>query len=711
VARSGSSRPGRTLGVLVGLIAVVYGLIGGGSIWGNAQWVPKLALDLEGGTEIVLTPVPQPGTTGTVTQQTLNEAVKIIRQRINGSGVSEAEITTQGGRNIVVSLPGKTDEATHQAVKRAAALEFRAVLKEQQLQAPEETAPTESPAPTSTPGSSPKVTGSASTGASGPATLKSVAPSAAASSNGMAVPNALLAAPTTPGPSPTGAGSPSVSPPGASGAPSPTAVPKPTDASDLNWIYDESVAAQMKNFDCSKKENLAGLVVDDLTKPLVTCSKDGSAAYILGPAEVTGSDISSASASLETSSQGAIGTAWQVNLEFKSEGSSKFAKVTQRLVGLEAPRNQFAIVLDGLVVSAPRTNEAITGGRAQITGDFSEAEAQSLANQLKFGALPVSFQEQTEQNISATLGGEQLQRGLLAGLIGLGLVVLYSLLQYRALGFVTVASLGIAGFVTYGFVVLLGWRQGYRLSLPGVAGLIVSIGITADSFIVYFERIRDEVRDGRGLLPAVEAAWLRARRTILISDGVSFLAAVVLWLLALGGVKGFAFTLGLTTLVDVVVVFLFTHPTVVLLGRTRFFGSGHRLSGFDAAHLGRSITYTGRGTVRKQPRRGTRTKGARLPSTGASSGEVRGRSDQETIDLSADQALVGSSTVSARSGMTIAERRAAAERARREALLTELGGGDTDGSPPRAGSGSMAASGDTAQAEATGDARTGRKDS
>jgi preprotein translocase subunit SecD len=215
---------------------------------------------------------------------------------------------------------------------------------------------------------------------------------------------------------------------------------------------------------------------------------------------------------------------------------------------LQEPRNQFAIVLDGLVVSAPRSLQAITGGQAQITGDFTQKEAQGLANQLKFGALPISFVEQTEQNISATLGGEQLRRGLLAGLIGLGLVVLYSLLQYRALGLVTIASLSIAGVITYSLVVLLGWRQGYRLSLPGVAGLIVSIGITADSFIVFFERVRDEVRDGRTLLAATEAAWLRARRTILISDGVSLLAAVVLWLLALGGVKGFAFPP--TTLVD-----------------------------------------------------------------------------------------------------------------------------------------------------------------
>jgi preprotein translocase subunit SecD len=294
----------------------------------------------------------------------------------------------------------------------------------------------------------------------------------------------------------------------------------------------------------------------------------------------------------------ATGTGWQVNLSFDSEGAKKFSNVTTRLASLQDARNQFAIVLDGLVVSAPQTRQAIPTGQAQITGSFTEASATTLANQLKFGALPISFQTLTDQDISATLGSQQLKRGLLAGLIGLVLVVVYSLLQYRALGLVTVSSLVVAGTLTYGLVALLGWRQGYRLSLAGVAGLIVSIGITADSFIVFFERVRDEVRDGRSLIPAVEAAWVRARRTILASDGVSFLAAVVLFVLALGGVRGFAFTLGLTTLIDILVVFLFTKPMVAQLAKTKFFGGGHRLSGFDAEHLGRNMTYAGRGRVR-----------------------------------------------------------------------------------------------------------------
>jgi preprotein translocase subunit SecD len=221
-----------------------------------------------------------------------------------------------------------------------------------------------------------------------------------------------------------------------------------------------------------------------------------------------------------------------------------------------------------------------------------------LANQLRFGALPLSFTVESTEQISALLGSEQLRKGLLAGLIGLALVVGYSLLQYRALGLVTVASLIVAGGLTYLAITLLSWIYGYRLSLPGVTGLIVAIGITADSFIVYFERIRDEVREGRSLVAAVETGWSRARRTIIASDAINLLASVVLYLLAVGGVRGFAFTLGLTTILDLVVVMLFTHPVVSMLARTRFFGGGHRLSGFDAKHLGRAPAYAGRGRVR-----------------------------------------------------------------------------------------------------------------
>jgi preprotein translocase subunit SecD len=575
--------------VLGALIAVLYGLVAVGVTWSTAQWTPKLALDLDGGTEFVLNAVPQPGQSGQITPATINEALKIIRQRVDGSGVSEAEITTQGSNSIVVSLPGKNiDEATRNAIRRSAALEFRAVLAVEQP-----AAPTASGTPTSSPTGSPSARSGAA--ASGKASASVSATSSATSSAS----GAGLRAAATPTPAPS-----------ASAAGSPT--PSPTDGSDQAWLTKELGVVWAKTV-CSTKEGRAAAqdAVNDPAKAFVTCEEDGTK-YALGPVEIKGRDITDASAGLEVTSQGQTTNNWQVNLAFNGTGADQFGKVTTRLVGLDPPRNQFAIVLDNQVISAPRTLSAITDGRAQITGNFTQQSSQALANQLKFGALPISFEVATENQISATLGDEQLRNGLLAGLIGLILVILYSLLQYRALGLVTVSSLLAAGVITYGVVVLLGWRQGYRLSLPGIAGLIVAIGITADSFIVYFERIRDEVRDGRNLAMAVELAWLRARRTILISDAVSLLAAVVLFVLAVGGVRGFAFTLGLTTVIDVMLVFLFTKPVVTLLSRTRFFGGGHRLSGFDAVHLGRAVTYTGRGAVRHPGRAAAATPGTTI---------------------------------------------------------------------------------------------------
>jgi len=302
---------------------------------------------------------------------------------------------------------------------------------------------------------------------------------------------------------------------------------------------------------------------------------------------VLGTDVSSASAGLASNSQGVATGGWQVNLNFTGKGRAKFADTTRRLAQQSDPLNRFGIVLDGLVVSAPALNNGpIVGGQAQITGNFTQSEATDLANVLKYGALPLTFDAGQVQEVSATLGGDQLKAGLIAGAIGLFLVVLYSLLYYRGLGLVTVASLMVSAILTYGLVVLLGWQVGFRLSLAGIAGLIVAIGITADSFIVYFERLRDEVRDGKSLRVSVETGWVRARRTILAADFVSFLAAVILYVVSAGGVRGFAFTLGLTTLLDVVIVFMFTKPLVTILARTKFYGQGHKWSGLDPEHLG-----------------------------------------------------------------------------------------------------------------------------
>ncbi len=370
--------------------------------------------------------------------------------------------------------------------------------------------------------------------------------------------------------------------------------------SSYEWITDDA-KAQFLALDCTDPATLKGGNPGDPDTAFVACDPEFGTRYLMGPVEVEGIDVATASASPMYNSTGnIIPNEFQVNLEFTGEGTNKFAAVTGRLYPLygQDVRNQFAIVLDGLVISAPRTESVISAGTARISGSFTTLEpALTLANQIKFGALPLTLTTLSDSTTTPTLGKQQLQGGLIAGGIGLLLVVLYSMIQYRALGFVTIASLIIAGAVTYGSITYLSGLIGYRLSLAGVAGIIVSIGITADSFIVYFERVRDELRDGRTLPASVEHGWGRARRTILASDSVSFLAALVLYMTAVGNVKGFAFTLGLTTIVDLVVVMLFTHPMLGLLAKTKFFGQGHKLSGLDPRQLGRESFYKGRGRV------------------------------------------------------------------------------------------------------------------
>jgi preprotein translocase subunit SecD len=370
----------------------------------------------------------------------------------------------------------------------------------------------------------------------------------------------------------------------------PAAAGKPKDPSDLAWITPD-VEKAFTQLDCKRLDN----IVDDPKKPMVTCSDDGQRKYILGPAEIAGSDITNASSGLQPQT-----SVWGVDVTFNDTGKKAFCDLTSRNVTLESPRDQGAFVLDNRVISAPAplNKQPLCTGSTTITGGFTVDSSKALADQLKFGALPMSFVLETQQDISPTLGGDQLQRGLLAGAIGLLLVVIYSLFQYRALGLVTVSSLLIASALTYAIVSLFGWMYGLRLTMAGVAGLIVAIGITADSFIIYFERVRDEVRDGRALRAAVETGWLRARRTILISDAVNFLAAAVLYALAASNVRGFAFTLMLTTVIDIVVVFMFTHPLLSILANTKFFGEGHKWSGLDPQRLGaRAVSYAGRGRV------------------------------------------------------------------------------------------------------------------
>ena len=521
----------RSLTWLLIIVAGLAGLNGYAAAFAGGTWLPKLALDLEGGRQIILAPQVANGAANPTAEQ-LNQAVSIIRQRIDASGVSEAEINTQGTSNVVVSIPGKSDQATVNRIESSAKLEFRAVL----------------------------VTAAAATSAVGSA---------------------------SPSPSPSVSEAPLQSTPST----------KPTSGSDEAYVT-PALQKRFTDFTCDKVE-AAKTNVAPADQPLITCDVKETgrqqAKYILGPVEIAGKTITDSTSSVVTNSQGVSTGQWAVNIVFNSQGTSQFNTFTQRLVVLATPRNQFAAVLDGRVITAPVVQGA--SGKPQITGSFTQVSSKALADQLKFGALPIGFKVQSNDSISATLGASQLQSGLLAGLIGLVLVVLYSLLQYRTLGLVTVASLVVAATITFLIVDLLSWRQGYRLSLAGVAGLIVAIGITADSFIVYFERIRDELRDGRALESAVEAGWKRAVRTIIASDTVNFLAAAILFILAVGNVKGFALTLGLTTLVDLVVVALFTHPMLQLISRRKYFSDGHRFSGLDPRALG--AVYRGRATFRE----------------------------------------------------------------------------------------------------------------
>jgi len=377
----------------------------------------------------------------------------------------------------------------------------------------------------------------------------------------------------------------------------------PTDTADSlpGARIPTELTKQFNELDCANPQSGQGSQ-SEATEPIAACDQNGLEKYILGPVAINGTDLTDASAQLASSPTGVAIGGWIVNLNLNDNGAKAFADITRSLFQApqDSPENRFAIVLDGVVVSAPGVNEPITGGQATIQGDFTQQEAQDLATVLKFGALPLDLTVSEVNEVSAILGSDQLTKGLLAGAIGLGLVVVYSLLYYRGLGIVTVFSLVVAALLTYGTAVLLGPAMGFALSLAGVAGLIVAIGVIADSFVIFFERLRDEIREGRSLRAAVEHGWSRARRTILAADFVSFLAAVVLYILSVGAVRGFAFTLGLTTLIDVVVVFLFTKPLVTLFARTKFFANGHPLSGLDPRRRGGRATGASRSAQPKE---------------------------------------------------------------------------------------------------------------
>jgi preprotein translocase subunit SecD len=559
-----SYRPWRVL--IPFLIATLA--LGIWSFWPGQKNTPNLGLDLQGGTQVTLLPQPAPGSEGSITDEQLSQTVEIIRQRVDGLGVAEAEVTVQGSGDsaaIIVSVPGSVpQDRLVELVGRTAQLAFRAV---DVIGDPTGVDPDAEP--TATPDPSPTDT---------------LAPSPTPTD-----------ATTSPSPSPTDA---TASP---SPSPEPTASPSPEATVEQPELpvqaaqNDEDFQVRALRLDCTLPENRAGSP-DDPELWLATCDLDGTAKYLLQPAFILGTQVTDASAQLDPQTN-----SWSVSLTFDAEGARQLATISTDLYDNTPPQNQFAIVLDGVVYSAPSFLEPIPGGQAQITGDFTTEEAADLANVLKFGSLPVSLEVGQVTSITPTVGADFLRAGLIAGAIGLALVALFLLAYYRALGVVAVASLVVAAAISYFMFVILGRQLGFALTLAGVAGAIVAIGITADSFIVYFERIRDEVREGRSLRVAADAGWLRARRTLLAADFVSFLGAVVLYALSIGSVRGFAFALGLTTVVDVVVAFLFTRPVVSILAATRWFQSGSKWTGLDPDRLGihdrpapRSVAAAGR---------------------------------------------------------------------------------------------------------------------
>jgi preprotein translocase subunit SecD len=549
-----TGHPGRTLIVLAVLVAGLITLLAV-----SGTWTPKLGLDLRGGTTITLTARNTTGS-GTVDPNSLQLAKTIIQSRVDSLGVGESEVTTSGDNQIIVTVPNVQQDELVRLVGQTAVLRFRAVYAAEQVQPPE---PIPNPTGEPTQGATPPPSGEPTAGPS-EAQAPSEEPSAPAKpqQSGAANNKPLPALPTAP----------------------PVPLDKACVAADgkgtppdqaLDWQPSEACQAAFAEFTCQTK------VTEVPDQGLFACNQEKTEKYLLGPTLIEGNQLTTAVAGIPQNNVN-----WVVNLEFNSQGAAAFEQATREISQKSEPQNRFAIVLDGVSISAPSVNEAIPGGRAEISGNFTQKSATELANVLKYGALPLAFDVSEVNNVSATLGGEQLRAGIIAGIIGLALVVGYCFLYYRGLGIVVVASLGIGAVITYACMVLLGSSVGFALNLPGIAGAIVAIGITADSFVIFFERIRDEVRDGRSLRTAVETGWRRARQTILIADTVSMLSALVLFVLAIGAVRGFAFTLGLTTLIDVLVVFLFTKPLMTLLARTKFFGGGHPLSGLDPAHLG-----------------------------------------------------------------------------------------------------------------------------
>ena len=591
-------RPVRALVTLtVAIVAACAALAIGHFVKGVTPY-PDLALDLKGGTQLILTPTPTSEGQREITEEDITQAISIIRNRIDASGVSESEISSMGSSNIMVSIPGTPSQEQLDLIRSSSQMNFRPVLRigpaQGVLQNQQQTQVDNPQSGEQSGAQSGAQSGEQSSAQSGEQSGAGAADTAQSGVQSTALDEA------------TARGAADAD---GDGVLSDTPATTPENASDLAWVT-EQVMYDFLTLDCSASADVKR-VEGAADKPYAACDESGQIKYILGPVAVPGSDLTSAAAAIARNNNGQSTGQWIVSLQFNHDGAEKFKDTSTILYGYHdsdpqgssyrgsPDRNSFAVVLDGTVITAPSMQAIIANGEAQISGNFTAQSATALANQLQFGSLPLNFEVESEQQISATIGTDHLTIGLWAALIGFLLVILYLIWQYRGLAIISAGSLVIASVITYLVITLLSWAMGYRLSLAGVAGLIMAIGVTTDSFIVYFERVRDEVRDGRPLRAAVEEGWDRAKRTILVSDAVNLVAAVVLYLLAVGGVQGFAFTLGITTVIDIAVIFLFTHPMMELLIRTRFFGEGHKLSGLDPEHLGAksSLVYAGRGRV------------------------------------------------------------------------------------------------------------------
>ncbi len=578
-----ASRHGRTLIVFLLAVLAMYG-----GLALNNEWTPKLGLDLQGGTRITLEASTETGEE--ITPEKLDEAATIIDSRVNAYGVAESEISTQGDRNIIIEIPGPSQKSIVDSVRQTAQLRFRLVAGQP---APGTAAEQQEPTPSDEP--------SPSTGGGGdeaePGDGQGDGQSGGGQNNennenqggqgggqdgesspaGRAVSEGLVRADETPAGDAPATEQPENTPeeqPAPGGEPAAVPTDESSVAEVLAWSRnpDQASLRRFERFVCGETE-----VRDVPSRPIVACDDEGIK-YLLSPAVIEGTQLSDASFGIPDRE-----VQYAVFLDFNGTATDAFTEVTRAFAGTG---EMFAIVLDGVVLSAPTVTTPITDGNAQISGNFTATTAEALANSLKYGALPLQFELLDITDEGPQLAAGQLDAGIWAGVVGLALVVVYSMVYYRGLGIVVVGSLAAAGAILYATILFLSETAGFTLTLPGIAGLIVGVGITADSFIVLFERIRDEMRDGKSVRVAIESGWDRAKMTCVIADAVGLLAAVVLFIFAIGVVKGFAFALGITTLIDLAVFFFFTKPLVSWLARFRFFSTGHKLSGLSAEQTG-----------------------------------------------------------------------------------------------------------------------------